>query len=77
MRKFPKAGFYVYKDSTPDQCCMFVSGTTKGNFYRRPETHSPNWNKLLWTCVDSQKELDEHYVYYETNPTSLELPNNE
>lgn len=53
---------------------IYSSGTTKGNYYYSPDTHSDQWNHLTWTCLPSVKEAAACYDYHATNPTAKELP---
>ena len=53
---------------------VYVSGTTKGNFYRNVVEHGPDWNKLTWTCVPSVKDAGQYYDFHEDNPTEKQLP---
>jgi hypothetical protein len=90
-RKLPKQGYYVYnykkcrgeKNAAPtditnklDLSIVYCSGTTKGNFYWDPKSHSEKWNFLTWTCVPSVKDAENEHDYYEQNPIDVEVPKN-
>lgn len=72
-RIMPKRGFYVFNGDNPRTGAIFSSGEKTGNAYYDPVNHSDKWNKLLWTCVPGQKELDKSYTYFPENPTGKQF----
>lgn len=78
-RKMPKAGIYELRDPSPDivgEEYIFVTGNKKGNKYlrRNGPCDTTGWVYLLWTCVETQRELDKDYIYHAEFPKDGKLP---
>lgn len=59
-------GFYL----VPSRC-LYVTGTTKGNKWIPLDVPEPEWNTLMWNCIE--KYVIDRAVRYDENPTEFKF----
>jgi hypothetical protein len=62
-----KVGFYLIQGDR----CFFTTGTTKGNKWINLDEPNPQWNSIMWNCIDKY-EIDLS-VFHTENPTKFNL----
>jgi hypothetical protein len=61
-----KPGFYLCDDR-----CIYASGTTKGNKWIYLDSAKPEWNTLMWNCIE--KYAIDNSTFHQTNPTQFTI----
>lgn len=65
-----KLGFYLVNETNCFRC-FYLTGTTSGNKWINLSVPNPQWNALMWTCINKY-EVD-FATFHNTNPTEFVL----